>query len=240
MDKKRGLRWNQLGCSVVWAGPFILLLLAFLLHNLQAQEFSAILSVFPDSEPPVTIVARADLPEFTLLTPPNLAILQGRLERNLSSPDTVKQQEEAYYQRITLRPYLKGEEIQLADLGPRLPATHHYQLREINAHSALDWIHVGDTLSLILINTNCTTSSASKTNPACSFQTSTNTSLLKNVVVIEIGKTEQGGLRALLVAIPLEENASAIALLDPGQGNVVAYPVATTTGMSIARRFLVV
>lgn len=240
MRNRKTLRWDNWGCGMIWSALFLLLLLFFLLHSVQG--LLSIATIFSRPEPPVTIVARADLPAFTLLTLDKIILLQGGVERNPSSQDTdaLKQQERVYDRHITLRPYRQGEEIRLRDLGPPLSTLYQYQFREINARIALDWVQVGDTLSFMLVDTSCTTNGIAGTNAPCSARSNTNPLWLKDTVVIEIEQTAQGGQRVLLVAVPLEENASALDLLDTGQEHIIAYPVATTASMSTARGFFIV
>ncbi|HEU5381655.1 MAG TPA: hypothetical protein VFV38_40060 [Ktedonobacteraceae bacterium] len=242
MRNRKILQWDNWGCGMVWSALFLLLLLFFLLHSVQGQGLSSVVAMFSRPDPPVTIVARTDLPAFTLLTLDKIALLQGGVERNPSSQDTdaLKQQERLYNRHITLHPYRQGEEIRLGDIGPPLSTPYQYQVREINAHITLDWVQVGDTLSFMLIDTSCTMNGVAGTNAACSAHSNANPLLLKDTVVIEIEQTAQGEQRVLLVAIPLEENASALALLDTGQEHIIAYPVATTASMSTARSFFIV
>jgi hypothetical protein len=235
MWERRNIRWSWWIKGIIWSVLFLFFLLAFILHNLQAGGLPAVVTMLLPSSPPITIVARDDLPAFTILTREKIAIVQGDQERNPSSRDSsaVKEQEEAFYQRITLRLYSRGEKIQLSDLGPRLPATHNYQIREIKANASLNWIQVGDTLAFTLINTACSSeATASKTNSTCVHQPNALSLLLKNVVVIQVGKASQDDLIALLVAIPLEENSDSVAFLNVGGRLIVAYPVATITSIS--------
>jgi hypothetical protein len=239
MRNKRSLRWGQSAWGVIWLVLFVFFLLAFFIGDLQTRGLPAIVAVLLPSEPPVTIIARNDLPAFTLLTKEKIAIMQGGQEKNPGPQDTdaIKKQEEAFYQRITLRPYSKGEVILLSDLGPKLPATHPYQIREINASASLAWIQADDMFTFTLVNTACSSGEAApKTNPACSYQLDASSSLLRDVVVIQVGKTGQNGLTALLVAIPLEENIGSVALLNSGGSAIVADPTATITSMSTTER----
>lgn len=239
LHEKSTIRWDW--WLRLWLVLFIVLLV-FLLHNLQTGGLPAIVTILLPPSPPVTIVARNDLPAFTVLTREKIAIQQGNQEQNPSPQDTLalKEQEEAIYQRITLRSYNKGEKIQLSDLGPRLPATHHYQVREIRASTSLTWIRVGDTLAFTLVNTACPSEAATaKTSVTCERRPTSSPPLLKDVVIIQEGKTSQNGLVALLVAIPLEENTDSVAFLNAGSSSIVAYPAANITGISTTKRSLI-
>jgi hypothetical protein len=207
----------------------LVLFVFFLLQSLQAGALPAIVGVLLPSSPSGTIVARNDLPAFTVLTQEKIAIMQGDQEKNPSPQDgpPLKEQEESLYQHITLRPYEKGEKIQLSDLGPRLPAGRGYQIREIKASASLAWIQAGDMLTFTLVACSSPTPNA---NTPCAYQPNASPELLKDVVIIQAGKTSQDGLVALQVAIPLEENTGSVAFLEAGGNSVVAYPAATITG----------
>ena len=216
MREKRNFRWGSWVRGIIWLVLLFFFLVIFL-HSLQAGGLPTI----------VTIVARNDLPAFTVLTQEKIALMQGDREKNPSPQDdpSVKKQEEALYQHVTLRPYEKGEKIQLNDLGPRLPAGRGYQIREIKASASLAWIQAGDMLTFTLV---ACSSPTPNTNTPCAPNTSP--VLLKNVVIIQAGKPNQDSLVALQVAIPVEENTSSVAFLDAGGNSIVAYPAATITG----------
>lgn len=227
----RNIRWDRLLGGLIWLIIFACLCGLFVRHSQQTGG-SIIVNVLLASAPPATIVARNDLPAFTILTSEKIAIRQGEKEQPPAPQDTpaIKEQEQAVAQRITLHPYAKGEQIQARDLGPRLSATHHYQIREIKASASLAWIHTGDTLALTLINTTCTSEATTpKTTPDCALQSNTSSSQLKDVVVIQSGKTSKDDVMALLLAIPLEGNADALAFLQAGGSSIVAYPAASAT-----------
>ncbi len=218
--KTRTLGW--MGNWLIW-GVIALVLLVFSLFELPVSGLPLFAALF--STPPVTFIAHDDISAFTILTPKNVDLMPPGTQAS----DEIKQQEVKVYEHITLRAYEKGEEIQSKDLGPKLPANHTYQIREINASASTAWMQAGDILMFALANANC--SAGVTSTPTCPSQAGSRASL-QDTVIVQVGKVGQNGLLALLVAIPLEENTRALAFLDAGGSAVVAYPLTTLTPFS--------
>jgi len=210
------------GNWLIWSA-IALVLLGVALFELPVSGFPLFAALF--SAPPVTFIAHNDIPAFTILTTKNVDLVPPWTQPS----DAIKWQEARVYQHVTLRAYEKGEEIQGKDLGPKLPANHVYQIREINASTATAWMQAGDILTFALANASC--SAGATPTPTCSSQAETQVSL-QDTVIVHVDKTGQNGLLALLVAIPLEENIRALAFLDAGSSAVVAYPLMTLTTLS--------
>lgn len=221
------LRLHTIGCLpgyVLWAVVALILLGYLIFHNLPNPFDALVAQLLPSSPPSLVFVAVDNLPVFTVLSKANLGVEQNSQIEHTYSNDQIEQQAEQLYNRITLRSYMKGDKISSRELGPKLTSGISYQIREIAAASAFSWMHSGDTLNLLLIDTTCSSQNPvpAKMPSACFSHAPSH--VLTDVVILQVGTVEKDGTIPLLVAIPDVENKEELALLDHDIQNIIAYP----------------
>ena len=228
------LRTRTFGCLpgwILWICIALVLMSYFIFHDLR-NPLDSITAIFsPSSPPPIAFVASDDMPIFAVLTKDNFVIKQGNQNQNAYNSDQLEQQRQMFYSRITLRPYSKGEEIHLSDLGPKVSPGITYQVREIDAMSTFSWLQAGDKINFLLVDTICSSQNITPTvtpSPSeCLPQISS--AMLVDVVILRVGEVGKNGIIPLLVAIPIIENKGKLPVLDHDIQHIIAYPETNIT-----------
>jgi hypothetical protein len=235
------LRSRTIGClpgCILWICIALVFLGYLTFHDLPNPFDFIRARLLPSSPPPIVFVARDNLPMFTVLTKANFDIEQNSQHQNAYNSSQVEQRRQLFYNRITLRPYAKGEAITLSDLGPKVSSDITFQVREIDAMSTFSWMHIGDTLNFLLIDTACSSQNATPTVTSSECLSQASSHMLLDVVILQVGTVEKDGTTPLLVAIPSVENKEELPLLDHDIQHIIAYPETIITAVKAVNLYL--